>query len=54
MNKSEKVSKHNQDRREIVNKNITTIKKSSGLSSKAIERKIEREYKKNFRFFPAQ
>ena len=52
--KSDKVSKHNQNRRGIVNLNVTVVKKSSGLSSKAIERKIEWEYKNNFHFFPAQ
>jgi hypothetical protein len=51
--KNTKVSKHNQNRRGIDNQNINTIKKSSGLSSKARDRKIEADYKKNFRFFPA-
>ena len=54
MNKSTKISKHNQNQRGIVSQNITTIKKSSGISSKAKARKIDADYKKNFRFLPGQ
>ena len=39
MNTNKKVSKHNQKARGIVNKNLTIVKKSSGISSKAQERK---------------
>ena len=39
LNSKISVSKHNQSRRNIVNKNLTIVKKSSGLSSKAQNRK---------------
>jgi hypothetical protein len=37
--KNHKVSKHNQKARGIKNLNVTIVKKSSGISSKAQERK---------------